>query len=763
MPARPLEAAIVDVARTTGVSIGGVAPQACAVKPRALQGRLTAPQAMERLVRGSRCRVVRIDATTLVLEIRPAQPHLLPAPPPPAADETPTQVIVTANRRPQRLGEAPFAISLVTPSVIANGDGSLSAVATRVPGLTLTNLGAGRDKILLRGISDGVFTGRTQSTVGLYLDDTPITFNAPDPDLLLVDMARIEVLRGPQGALYGEGSISGVVRLVTNRPALDTISAMIEAGAGLSSDGAPSSRVTAMVNMPLLPDRLAVRAVAYNDQAGGYIDDIGLHTSNTNATHRYGGRMAARWRINDTWQAQASFATQEINAKNSQYVEGGLGAYRRRLAMAEPHDNDFSETSFSLGGKVGEATLRASVNHLHHHIQTRYDASSVAGLFGTGTSGLLAYDEGQRVELETEDVSLTSAAGQRLRWLVGVFASQSREDFTPHLSDLLTGAALYDETRRDRIDTLAGFGEASFDLTQRLTVTGGLRLTAASHQVTSATAQTGMTSQRRDDIHGSHLSHQVTIRYRAGDALMLYAQAAEGYRDGGFNTTGLAGFSSAAVSPPPRYVGDELNSYEAGIKLDLPDRRLRVSTALYRVFWRDIQSDQLQASGLPVTVNIGNGLNTGLEVEGDWRPWTSLTLHAATLINEPRLTRPNPLYATAEDSGLPFIARRSFSLSTDWQKTIGAVAYDAGATLSYRGVSHLNFGPLQTVEMGGYGQLDLTAGATIGRMRYGLRIDNAGNANGNSFAYGNPFSLGTTAQITPPRPATLWLTVRFVK
>lgn len=745
------------------MSIGGVDPRRCGAASQALKGRYTPAQALERLLRGSQCAVVRVDATTLVLAIKPERPHLFaprPRPPAPVATEPATEVVVTANRRPQRLGEAPFAVSLITPTAIAASDSTLAGIASRVPGLTLTNLGAGRDKILLRGISDGVFTGRTQSTVGLYLDNTPITFNAPDPDLLLVDMARVEVLRGPQGALYGEGSISGVVRLVTNRPALDKTSYRVEAGAAIARGGAPSSRLIVMGNLPVLPDRLAVRAVAYNDQAGGYIDDIGLAASDTNATHRYGGRVAALWRINDTWQAQASYATQEINAKNSQYVEGGLGAYRRNLALAEPHDNDFSETSFSLDAKLAGATIRASVNHLHHHIQTRYDASPIAATLGVATSGVIAYDEGQRVELETEDVSITSPVDQRLRWLAGVFASQSSEDFTPHLSDILLGTALYDERRHDTIATLAGFGEASYDLTARLTVTGGLRITRANHRVASTATALTTNGQSQfgttDEAGGSHLSHQVIVRYRPNDQVMLYAQAAEGYRDGGFNTTHLSG-----ATLPARYVGDELNSYEAGLKLDLPDRRVRLSTALYRILWRDIQSDQLQATGLPVTVNIGNGVNTGLEFEADWRPWDSLTVHGAALINEPRLTRPNPLYATEEDSGLPFIARRSYGLSADWQKTLNGNRFDASASLAYRGVSHLNFGALQTVEMGGYAQLDMSAGVTCGRLRYGVRIDNATWAGGNSFAYGNPFSLGAMAQTTPLRPATLWLTLSF--
>ena len=714
------------------------------------------------MLRDSHCRVTRIDATTFLLVLTPPNPRPSAPKPSPAAlapsPLPPIEVIVTANRRPQSLGETPAAASLVPAGVLLDSDATLSAIAGRVPGLTVTNLGAGRDKILLRGISDGVFTGRTQSTVGLYLDDTPITYNAPDPDLLLVDMARVEVLRGPQGALYGEGSISGVVRLVTNKPAFDKAAAMIEASLAVTAGGAPSSRTAAMVNIPLAGGRVAIRGVAYDDQAGGYIDDLGIDRRNTNSAHRYGGRLALRARLGTNWQGGFAYATQEINVKNSQYAQGGRGAYTRRLAIREPHDNDFSHMALNLEGPLAGATFKATVNHLHHHLRTRYDASALAT--ATGVTRNLVYDEDQTVELETEDVSLASRPDQAWRWLAGLFGSQGSETFRPGLTFFSGGAPFYREDRHDQINTLAGFGEVAVDLTPQLTVTAGLRMTSVDHTTDSqsvtapATGPQAVAYRLRDH----HVSHQVVVRYRPDPRLMLYAQSAEGYRDAGFNTTQLA-----QASLPPRYSGDELNSYETGARLDLADHRLRLSTAVFHVLWRDIQSDQLQSSGLPVTVNIGDGVNNGFEIEGDWQALDDVTLHGAALLNEPQLTRPNPLYATAEDSGLPFIARSAYSLSADWRKTAGNLQMTANATLTAHGVSHLNFGVLQNLEMGGYTQLDLAASATTGRVRYGLRLDNATGVRANSFAYGNPFSITTMAQATPLRPPTLWLSVRFVE
>ena len=754
--------AVVSVATTAQISVGGLDPRLCAVRSSPVRGQLSALIALNTLLSHSACVAQAVDQSTYVLLRRPvrrtiAKAELSPSPATP-------EVIVTANRRSQLAGDAASAISVISGSTLGRSDEGLGAIANRVPGMTMTNLGSGRDKILLRGISDGVFTGRTQSTVGLYLDDTPITFNAPDPDLLLTDIDHIEVLRGPQGALYGEGSISGVVSLISHKPDLGLFADRFEAGYGLTRGGAPSSRLEAMVNLPLVLDRLGVRLVAYDDQSGGYIDDMALGKTDANSVRRYGGRLSGLWQITDNWSATLRYASQEINAKNSHYVSGNMGAYARTVALAEPHDNDFSNLSLSLDGQTKVGRLHVSVNHLHHHIQSRYDASAqAAGLatdLGTLNSGKLAYDESQRVELETADITLTSRPDTRLRWLIGAFLSNSSEDFLPHLADALTSTPLYMETRRDRINSLAVYGEGSFDITPRLTVTAGLRGTSASHDVNSMSktyAAFEINDGQQARIRNQHLSHQLVLRYRASTTVMVYAQSAEGYRDAGFNTTRLA--TSPAV--PQIYAGDELNSYEAGLKLNLPVQRLRVNAALFRVLWRDIQSDQLQTSGLPLSVNIGNGENTGLELEGDWTPFEALTLHGAALVNEPRLTRPNSLYATSEDAGLPFIARQSYSVSADWQKRFQEAWLDASATLAYRGVSHLNFGALQTVEMGGYSQLDLAMRLNVRRLHYSLRVDNATGTTGNSFAYGNPFSLGLQAQSTPLRPRTVWLSLGF--
>src|SRR5213076_1924602 len=187
------------------------------------------------------------------------------------------------------------------------------------------------------------FTGRTQSTVGLYLDDVPITYNAPDPDLRLADIERVEVLRGPQGTLYGSGSIGGIVRIATAKPDPSGFAAAAGAEAMINEHNDRSFGGEAMLNLPLAHGRAAVRAVAYLDELAGYLDNPVLRGEDTNRGRRSGVRLAAVTALPGGWQAQAGLTRQAIETDDSQYVTGDR--LSRDTRIREPHDNDFSVVS----------------------------------------------------------------------------------------------------------------------------------------------------------------------------------------------------------------------------------------------------------------------------------------------------------------------------------------------------------------------------------------------------------------------------------
>jgi len=762
--ARPLPQQLADLAFATNISIGGFDPARCAGQPTAVHGRFTAAEALDRLLSRSNCQATTINATTYRLAPRPPAPVRAPPAPrqiaaPAAPYVDPQEITVLINRRPQSPSSAASAITVVPSATMQNGAYDIAQLAAQVPGMAVTNLGPGRDKILLRGLSDSILTGRTQSLVGLYLDDTPLTYNAPDPDLLLVDMTRVEVLKGPQGALYGQGSMAGVVRLVTNKPQLDAFTSQMDAAVGLGERGQPSERASGVLNLPLLRDRLAVRAVAYAEDSGGYIKDPAAGRKATNTTTRAGGRLSAQLRLPLDFALTTVVTAQALRSNNSQYVAGTHGPFMRTTPVAEPHDNNLRDTALDLQGPTPLGTLKIALNRVHHHLLSGYDAQPLAHVVSVPNSGQVFYDEEQDITLNTGELSLVSPSEGRLHWLTGLFMASSEEEFTPHLIDLYTKRVLYNETRVDWLHDSALFGGLSYDLTPQWTLSGGLRYAQDRHVTASQINHVRLTNYKyqgdvNGDINDRRAAYTLSLRYRPSPYALWYVQAGDGYRTGGFNTTTLA-----VTAIPTAYHGDGLDSLETGWHLRTPDSRLRLNLAVFHVRWHDIQSDQLRSTGLPITVNIGNGINTGVELEGDWKVVPQVNLHAVAQVNDPRLDRPNPLYAGDRDSGMPYIAKRSAAVTGIWDKPWRGHRLESAATLSYRSQSPLNYGPLRDIRMDGYATLDLSSALIAGRLRYEARIDNATDIKSNSFAYGNPFTLGGSAQVTPLRPRTLWVSV----
>ena len=764
--AQPLKPALVALVVSGNISIGGVDPDLCLAPPRAVRGTMPAGDALRRLLRDSRCDVHRFDATSFALRLKagmtptPLKVAVVPrTTSPDDATATSGDVVVTVVRRPSLLSQVASTIGLIRGYDLAGNDRDLAGVASRVSGLTITNLGPGRDKILLRGVSDSVLTGRTQSTVGLYIDDTPLTYNAPDPDLPLIDMARVEVLKGPQGALYGQGSLSGVVRLVTNKPDLDRFGAAVDVGKGFTEGGHDSTNVSAMLNLPVVAGRLGVRAVAYGDAQGGFITDQINDHKVSNTTRREGGRVAATWRVDDGLTLTGMVLSQNLASSNSQYVMGKKRPYQRFVQVAEPHNNRLNDLSFGAEQQTPYGTLKISLSQVRHAILSGYDAQALLHHALVATSGVLYYEERQRLDLATQDISLISPSDARFRWLLGAFFAQSDERFSPLLTDIFTHQTLYDEDRRDRVHDAAAFGQATYDLTPAWTASAGLRAVYSHHETDSRIRQASIfdfraAGQLGGTITTRRLAETVAIRYQPVPAQLIYAQYANGYRGGGFNTTTL----NTGVDPDS-YDGDTLESYELGWRYS--GREMKLNLVAFHLDWRNIQSDQLRTTGVPVTVNIGDGVNNGLEFEADWRVHDALDLHAALLLNDPRLTRPTAPFIHDKGESMPYVAKESASLSGTRRTTTGLGTVLTSATLSYHGASPLNYGPLHTVRMDGYGNLDLSSVLVRNHMRYAVRIDNATGVRANSFAYGNPFTVNSSSQVTPLRPRTAWFTVAY--
>ena len=759
LPAEPVDTALVRFAVQAGVSIGGFPIAACRGQSRAVIGVLTPSQALQRLL-PTGCGFERVDARAYRIVAQRLAP---PSGPAPAAAPTPVQLgelIVTAEKRLEPLRGSPFAVSALSGRDIERlGAKSFADLALQFPAVAETNLGPGRNKIFIRGISDGAFTGRTQSTVGLYLDDVPVTYNAPDPDLRLADVERVEVLRGPQGTLYGSGSIGGIVRIATARPDPTGFAASVNGEAMLNKKGDHSLGGEAMLNLPLLDGRAAVRGVAYLDEQYGYLDNPVLGLEDANRGHRSGGRLAVLADLPGGWQAQVGAGLQWIKTADSQYTQGG-GRSNRDTRVREPHDNDFALFSASAVHPGSTSDIRISAAFIDHDISTRYDAT---GAFDLAVGRVAAFDESQRVKLWVAEAVAASAEAQRLRWLVGVFGSHSRETSSGALDASLSGGPRRSVfMRHDRLTEAALFGELTYQLTPRLTATFGGRLFADRSETEADSFGLARSPIRGFDaeLNSRGFSPKFRVSYAFAPDTVLYVQAQDGYRAGGFNLP--AGVDGTAGGPDVAgYRPDRLRSYELGGEAALFDRALTVRAAVFKADWRRVQTDQFRASGLPLTLNIGDGSSTGVEIEAVWRPDDHWRLRVNALFDGPELTRSSSVFPARVDIGLPGVAKQTgafdvtygFDVDDRWRGEITAQA-------SYVGRSFITFDGGTASAMGNYGQGRVSVALRSPDWRVEAFVANLTDEAGDTFAFGNPFSRGRARQETPLPPRTFGLAIQ---
>jgi outer membrane receptor protein involved in Fe transport len=767
IPPGPLRQVATLFAVQARVSIDVGAARDCGPS-RGFSGRGSPEAVLKALLRDTGCDLRRIDERAYQIVRRAPSPARPPVTVAPVGEvETPieplSELVVVATRRPTLADRLAYSVSVLDErAAAAQGVRDANDLALVMPAMTVTNLGPGRDKVILRGLSDGPLTGQTQSMVGIYLNDVRLTYNAPDPNLLMVDVAQVEVLRGPQGALYGAGSLGGVLQLTTHRPDPSAFDAWAAVSASTSRGGEAGGRVSGMINVPLLDGRAAARVVAYADQQGGYVDDPGLGRDDVNRTRRTGVRAAVLAQLVGGWTGDVGVTAQAITSDDTQYATPAVGAFARRNRLAEPHDNDFLEGHVGLSGLIGGAKAKITLAVVRHDISSRYDASAAPPVaIAPGTA--VAFDDDNHVGAIMLDASMASDDHARIQWQVGTFLARTRQGRDGDLLAVSPAkASLATEYRRDILEEAAVFGEAIGDLGRGWSVTLGGRLFATRSEASSRAESLGATTAFRGSQSYVGFAPKAVLAFAPTGRTLFYVQAAEGYRAGGFNTALIPSqpFLTSGGEPQRRYDGDELWSFEGGAKVSLMDGRLRLRTAVFQAFWKSIQSDQLLPSGLAYTANLGEGRNTGVEAEAAYVAGP-LRLDASFLLNTPELETVNPAFPGRKDLGLAGVPKQALTLGVSHERPlIGDWRLGTDARLSYIGRSRLSFDATTAPTMGDYVTARAAVRVQSDRLSVGLSVDNLFDGRGDTFAYGNPFSLRLGRQTTPQRPRTVSLELK---
>ena len=644
------------------------------------------------------------------------------------------EIIVTATRRELNLQKVAQSITAFSTDDIARqGFQSVSDVISALPSVSLVNNQPGRNSIVMRGIATGSEEFRTDSQVAVYLDDQPMTSISQQVEVRPIDLARIEALPGPQGTLFGSSSQSGTLVYITNKPDPTALSGQLDGEVSSTHGGEESYDVSGHVNFPL-SDKLAVRAVGYYSVEGGYVDNVlgptlmgdadnaALVEEDWNDYTVYGGRIAARWQISDRWESTLSLITQESEADGGWESDQELGDYKITRFTDEWRDDSWYQASLNAKGDLGFAELSLTASYFDREIKYEFDNSNYdqwrTAYYGIYV-GLPLYDTGTLIgpafNDQTQDrwayeVRLTSQGESRFTWMAGAFYEDVYDwwHYGSKIPGLETTVAweyaqylayyynnlgydvqypipdtdIYYSDKFDKtVKQKAVFGELTFDLTERWSVTGGarwfeydrkdfeIRNVPLGFPVDSDVEGGGRVDSSGTD---SDTIFKASTEYRFDEDRMIYALYSEGFRLGGSNSERAA----ANGILPLEYGPDTLQNYEAGLKSRWLEDALQLNVSLFFMQWDDIQLNTTGSNAgnpwwMRGTFNGGKAEQKGVEISANWQVTEQFSFEASAFLADPEFSEetvyPDGGSAIAEGTVMPVSPEEKYWLAAEYQ------------------------------------------------------------------------------------------------
>jgi iron complex outermembrane receptor protein len=574
------------------------------------------------------------------------------------------EVVVTAQRRTERLQDVPISVSVFSQATMdAQGTRDIDDIARLTPGLTFSrgaiNNNSESSDIAIRGIDSTAGA----ATTGIYVDDTPIqsrhlsfgTFNAYPQ---LFDIDRVEVLRGPQGTLFGSGSEGGTIRFITPEPSLDHYTAYARSEVAATAHGDPIEELGLAGGGPIITDTLGFRASVSYRHEGGYVDRVDWQEGNVvdpnaNADETKTARVALKWAVNDSMTITPSVHYQyrhiddtsswwsivpgTDNPTNGQFN----GPLKTGNEIASPSTDQFTLSALKIEWNLGDVRLVSNTSYYKRDQSAisdyaQFDRATFVGTpyAAQGTEAPTAWADTQRnwtqeVRLESEDKA------SRVNWTAGVFYQHAKENTVENVYDpeLLASIGappangyIYQQDPYSSVDKqIAVFGQVNVGLTDQLKLTLGLRAAKADFAGQAYYDGFVLFGPPVSSV-GSQTEHPVTpkfgLNYQIDADNLVYATIAKGFRIGGANpqiasTCDLADYGLKAV--PQGYSSDSVWSYELGTKNEFDDRRLLIDASAYIIKWNNIQQNVALACGFQFTANLGRAESRGFDLQGQFK------------------------------------------------------------------------------------------------------------------------------------------------
>jgi iron complex outermembrane receptor protein len=602
-------------------------------------------------------------------------------------------IVVTATLREQELADVPFSIAAPTARELRErGVENIEQIAVNVAGFSVQNLGPGQSQVAIRGASAGQIARDqpgVKEQVGAYLDDSPISLSLFTPDLDLFDVARVEVLRGPQGTLFGAGSLSGTVRYITNQPQLGERSTFGEVGGSWVGGGNGGADVKIGTNVPL-GDRAAARMVVFYNRLPGYMDavqpDLGVR-KNLNTGQRTGVRAAFLLQPNEQFSVVPRLVYQNVRTEGWNRIDAfnilanpytttrpavTLGEREQFTQIPEPFTDRFAMGDLKLSYDAGGVNLTSVTAYTDRDILVVRDAGALTSSITGGSIGLpedvytlnAPLDDATRSKVFTQEVRLSGVAGPA-RWLVGGFFSKNTRKYGQSLIvsgfEAATGGEIPTEGLRAQRDELfysdldydltqsAIFGEATINATSRLELTGGIRyynfdedreqifdgIFANDNTGTSLVSTPGSTK-------ADGFAPRAIANLRVSDALSFNAQVSRGFRLGGINDPLNEPLCTdqdlITFGGRDSWKDETAWNYEVGAKSRLMNGRASFNVSAFYMDIRDLQMTVTAGScSSRLIFNTPKAVSSGVELEFSLAPTPNFDLSFSGTFNNAEL------------------------------------------------------------------------------------------------------------------------------
>lgn len=650
------------------------------------------------------------------------------------------EVTVTATRREERLQDVPASISALTGDALDRaGIKGLTDLTMSVPAISFSNVVPGRTIVTIRGI----YAGSGEPTTGIYLDEYSLHgglsgeafMGSADPRI--IDLDRVEVLRGPQGTLYGTGSMGGTIRYITTPPSLNEVSGRALAELSGTRQGGANYRLGGAFTTPLAQDRLGVRVSVFGDETSGYVDRLAVDgtrlEADANGGTAYGGRLSLLWQPDETLSVSPTLLYQISKFHGESEYDSNQPEFARIARFAEPGEDEFLLAGLTAKKQIGALDLISITEYFDRSVVVNRDTtdSILNGLVSTlGGANIPSFRAGgmtnhnvNSTRMFSQELRLSATGGERLDWLVGgYFADMNKarfqDIFDPSFNEIAAGLGLPARTLGDSVflgdadrnqEFYAVFADVTYRIAPALRASAGVRwfkvdgelLRGQGGLIGGGAYVQAPTLDASEDGYNPRFG----LDYKLSEDSLLYASASKGFRAGGPNpplpvndcvTAGLAALGLSEA--PSQYASDSLWSYEIGSKNSLIERRLLLNTGLFYVDWKDIpQSITLRdpATGqncpFQITDNVGTASVRGAELELTASVHPDVTLNANVAYTDAQAEKDAPTVAATAGEQLQYTPRWTYGLSGEYRRFYERFQLFARAYYNWRGDSRRSF------------------------------------------------------------------------